>query len=162
MGGTGNVNLDKPPLPKSNTWTPSASAANPPLHLLVFSKNAAFNVVEPDAQPSLICGLMPFYCSHFHPKEECVSNLAWNQISKCSFQTTIKCQIWFGMRWLPPCWLLNTCAFVFRWGLRRRDPSPWNWNANKQNCRLPLLFYRWLVYVQFCPFSWTGFIAIVA
>lgn len=56
-----------------------------------------------------LCGL-PFYCSHFHPKEECVSNLARNQISKCSFQTAIKCQIWFGMRWQPPCWLLNTCA----------------------------------------------------
>lgn len=58
-----------------------------------------------------LCGL-PFYCSHFHPKVECVSNLARNQISKCSFQTAIKCQIWFGMRWQPPCWLLNTCAPV--------------------------------------------------
>lgn len=56
-----------------------------------------------------LCG-RPFYCSHFHPKEECVSNLVRIQISKCSFQTAIKCQIWSGMRWLPPSWSWNTCA----------------------------------------------------
>lgn len=65
-----------------------------------------------------LCGL-PFYCSHFQPKEECVSNLARNQISKCSFQTAIKCQIWFGMRWQAPCWLRNTCAYVFGGGIQQ-------------------------------------------
>lgn len=31
----------------------------------------------------------------------------------------------------------------------------------EQNCRLPLLFRRWLLLAKFCPFSWTGFMAIV-
>lgn len=112
MGGTGNVNLGKPPHPKSSTWTPSAAVRS---HYISSTTRKERWMLSDQMRVHPLCGL-PFYCSHFHPKEECVSNLAWNQISKCSFQTAIKCQIWFGMRWLPPCWLLNTCAPVFGGG----------------------------------------------
>lgn len=94
----------------------------------------------------------PFRRSRPHPKRECVSNLDWNQISKCSFQRRLS-NVKYG----------SACGRLLRLACRgTRAPCSQMQTAEEESrpftlkcghiCRLPL-FRRWLLPGQSLPFS---------
>lgn len=68
----------------------------------------------------------PFYCFRSQPTRECVSNLARNQISKCSFQDGYQMSNMVRHAVVADASGCSTRAPLRVEGGSTRDPSPWN------------------------------------